>query len=48
MDDEQIERLGIYFVYNNIRSKWGLTFERFVELNVSGAWKKHFEGRWEG
>lgn len=40
MPDEQLEKLGDYFVHREIREKYGITFELFVALNKSGQWEK--------
>jgi hypothetical protein len=36
--DERIDKLGDYFVYFNIRERFEITFERFVQLVDSGQW----------
>lgn len=38
MTDEQLDRLGRYFVYNQVRERYGLTFEQFVEKVRRGTW----------
>lgn len=38
MTDEQIEKLGDYFVYHRLRERYGWTFEQFVEKYKSGTW----------
>ena len=35
IDDEILDKLGIYFVYHNVYEKYGVTFESFVE-----RWRK--------
>ena len=39
INDEMLERLGVYFVYWNVREKRGLTFEQFVERHQRGTWE---------
>lgn len=39
--DEQIERLGTYFVSLNIFEKYGITFDRFVQLVEANTWKEY-------
>lgn len=31
MNDEILEKLGVYFVYHNIHERYGITFETFVD-----------------
>ena len=38
MTDQQLDRLGDYFVHWRVRERFGITFERFIYLNQSGAW----------
>lgn len=37
--DDRIDRLGRLFVALRIRERYGLTFERFVEMVHAGTWK---------
>ncbi|HZG83867.1 hypothetical protein [Paenibacillus sp.] len=39
MTDEQLDRLGEYFVYHRVRERYGLTFEQFVEKYRRGTWE---------
>lgn len=43
MPDEQLEKLGDYFVHIGIKEKYGITFELFVELTKAGRWKKFIQ-----
>ena len=38
MGDERLERLGTYFVHFELRSRFGITFEQFVEWAHRGIW----------
>jgi len=40
---ERIDKLGAYFVYHNVRERYGITFERFVQLVDSGLWQHYIE-----
>lgn len=31
MNDEMLDRLGVYFVYHDVYNKYGITFENFVD-----------------
>lgn len=37
---ERIDKLGTYYVYFNISERYGLTFERFVEMVDLGSWEE--------
>ena len=39
--DDLLERLGTYFTYFDIQQRYGITFERFVHLNMIGAWEHY-------
>lgn len=41
MSDETIDRLGNYFVTLKIADKYGITFERFVEIYKAGTWEDY-------
>ncbi|CAB4142615.1 hypothetical protein UFOVP451_33 [uncultured Caudovirales phage] len=41
MSDERIEKLGTYFVYFDIRQRYGITFERFVNIVSKGGWHEY-------
>lgn len=36
--DDLLDKLGTYFVHQSINVRYGVTFEKFVELHQSGAW----------
>jgi hypothetical protein len=36
INDELLEKLGIYFVYHDIYNRYGITFESFVDRWVRG------------
>lgn len=38
MNDDLLEKLGIYFVYHDIYNRLGITFETFVKRYMQGAW----------
>lgn len=38
LTEERIEKLGEYFTYHNILDRTGISFERFVQLNVECRW----------
>lgn len=39
VDNNLLERWGVYFVYFEILRRYGLTFEQFVEKNLNGTWE---------
>lgn len=39
MNDELLDRLGVYFVYHEVHERYGITFEQFVERNQRGTWE---------
>ena len=39
MNDEMLERLGVYFVHQKIYMRYGVTFEQFVERCQRGTWE---------
>nr|WP_269748797.1 hypothetical protein [Lysinibacillus timonensis] len=36
IDDDILERLGVYFVYHDIYTRYGITFESFVDRWTRG------------
>lgn len=40
MTDELLDKLGTYFVYFRIRERYGITFERFVQMLEAGTWEE--------
>ena len=36
INDELLDRLGIYFVYHRVHEKYGITFESFVDRWTRG------------
>ncbi|WP_332647022.1 hypothetical protein [Lysinibacillus sp. 54212] len=36
IDDEMLDKLGVYFVYHEVYDRYGITFESFVERWVRG------------
>lgn len=36
INDEMLDRLGVYFVYHNVYETYGITFETFVDRWVRG------------
>lgn len=36
INDELLEKLGVYFVYHDIYNRYGIPFETFVERLVRG------------
>lgn len=38
---EYLDKLGVYFVYHNVRERFGLTFESFVDLVERDVWKEY-------
>ena len=38
MPDERLDKLGTYFVHFDINKRFGITFERFVEMVEQGTW----------
>lgn len=39
MLDVDIDKLGVYFVYHNILERFGIKFERFIQLVNNGQWE---------
>lgn len=39
MNDRLLESLGEYFVYHNIQTRCGLTFEQFIDKWERGVWE---------
>jgi hypothetical protein len=39
MNDDLLEKLGIYFVYHDIYNRLGITFETFIDKWSRGVWK---------
>ncbi|MEG0258969.1 MAG: hypothetical protein RR595_02580 [Lysinibacillus sp.] len=37
INDEILDRLGVYFVHHNVYEKYGITFEVFVERWLRGV-----------
>ena len=38
MNDDLLEKLGIYFVHHDIYNRLGITFESFVGRYMNDAW----------
>ncbi|MGM9951685.1 MAG: hypothetical protein ACI33P_16235 [Lysinibacillus sp.] len=36
IDDDMLDKLGVYFVYHDVHSRYGITFESFVERWCKG------------
>ena len=36
IDDEMLDKLGVYFVYHEVYSRYGITFESFVDRWTRG------------
>lgn len=43
MTDEQIDKLGNYFVYHNFRERYQIRFDEFIELVETGKWDEFRE-----
>ena len=39
MNDDLLEKLGIYFVYHDIYNRFGITFESFIDKWSRGVWE---------
>lgn len=39
IEDDKLEKYGVYFVHHQIKEKYGISFERFVEMNELNTWK---------
>ena len=39
MNDDLLEKLGIYFVYHDIYNRSGITFESFIDKWSRGVWE---------
>jgi hypothetical protein len=40
VSDERLEKLGKYFCHFDIRSKYGISFERFLSMVENGTWSE--------
>lgn len=38
INDQLLDRYGVYFVYHEIHARYGYTFMEFVERNLRGTW----------
>lgn len=38
LTDERLEKLGVYYTYFQIGTRYKITFERFVQLVQNGTW----------
>jgi hypothetical protein len=41
MNEERLDKLATYFIYFNIRERYGITFERFVAVVKRGGWHEY-------
>lgn len=41
MNNDRLDKLATYFIYFNIRERYGMTFERFVEVVNRGGWSEY-------
>ena len=39
ISDERLEKLDVYFVHQDIYTRYGVTFEQFVERCQRGTWE---------
>ena len=39
MTESELDRLGDYFVFWKVGERFGITFERFLHLYKTGAWR---------
>lgn len=44
IDDKRLEKLGKYFCHFQIRSRYGISFERFVQMVLIGTWSEAVNG----
>lgn len=35
---ERVEKLGVYYVYHNVSTRYGISFEQFIAKVDSGVW----------
>jgi hypothetical protein len=40
IDDILLEKLGTYFCHWNVSERYGISFERFVEMVLIGTWSE--------
>ncbi len=40
IDDQKLEQLGTYFCHWNISSRYGISFEWFVQMVILGTWSE--------
>lgn len=38
ISDDLLDKLGTYFVHHSIDSRYGIPFEKFIEMHQSGIW----------
>lgn len=41
VSDDLLDKLGTYYVHQSINVRYGITFEKFVELHQSGTWEAY-------
>lgn len=42
---DRIDKLGNYFVYQNVLIKYGISFEKFLKLVDTGKWEEFLKER---
>lgn len=42
---DRIDKLGNYFVYQNVRHKYHISFEKFLKLVDTGKWEEFLSER---
>jgi|SanBayMetagenome_1026888.scaffolds.fasta_scaffold220597_1 hypothetical protein len=40
IDDTKLEKLGRYFCHWNISTRYGISFERFVQMVILDTWSE--------
>jgi len=41
MTDDRLDKLGTYFVYFDVLKRYGITFERFIQIVDRGRWSDY-------
>jgi hypothetical protein len=44
IDDDRLEKLGIYYCHWNVSKRYGISFERFVTMVLIGTWSEAVNG----
>lgn len=40
MTEKELDRLASYFIYFDVHKRYGLSFQRFIEMVERGTWEE--------